>query len=517
MATRKKTKPAHKAKSAARSRAQAKKPARPAPQAKKSGAQVDSAEMPEHSAESAIDDDALPLDVLGDIDPDEILARSSISAGFVAAEPADTEAEDDESESSNEDESFKATQLDDVEQDDETNEAQINTELDSESTFAQFSEEPPEPLETADDDAEEPGDESYDDTEPVSGPAVADPTRLYDSDDADAEERAPVDAVEGDLLGDLGEVQDTGKLLRNAIEAMLFVSDKPVTLKDIAKGLQLDKKRAQELLDELRLEFANHGIRIDEVADGYAFRTHPSVADYIRIFLEQRPVKLSRAQLETLSIVAYRQPITRPEADDIRGVDCGPVLKGLLERDLVRILGKKDEPGRPMLYGTTQTFLELFGLKSLQELPTLKEFAELNEDSKRKYEEEMGEGAPLGLSDFGLQPEGDEAMTASSNSEVPPDEQTHSGDEVATASPTDDSAQAEPVEEDEVASDEEDEDEDESDDEEDEDEDESDDEEDEDESDDEEDEDESDDEEDEDESDDEEDKDKEAEPDEGEK
>ena len=221
----------------------------------------------------------------------------------------------------------------------------------------------------------------------------------------DDRDQSPVMAVAGDLLEAMGDIPDTAALLRHAIEAMLFVSDKPITLKELSKGLQLDKKRTLELLSELRVEYENRGIRIDEVADGYAFRTHPSIAEYVRNFLEQRPVKLSRAQLETLSIVAYRQPITRPEVDDIRGVDCGPVLKGLLERDLVRILGKKDEPGRPMLYGTTPAFLELFGLKSLQELPTLREFAELNEDSKRKYEEEIGEGPPIGLADLGLIPD----------------------------------------------------------------------------------------------------------------
>jgi len=215
-------------------------------------------------------------------------------------------------------------------------------------------------------------------------------------------------AVAEDMLDSMDEGANTGSLLRSAIEALLFVAEKPVTIKDLAKGLQLDKKRTQELLDELRAEYTHRGIRIEEIADGYAFRTHPSIAEYVRAFLEQRPVKLSRAQLETLAIVAYRQPITRPEVDDIRGVDCGPVLKGLLERELVRILGKKDEPGRPMLYGTTPTFLELFGLKYLQELPTLREFAELTDDSRRKYEEKMGEDAPApSLADFGLTPDGD--------------------------------------------------------------------------------------------------------------
>jgi segregation and condensation protein B len=100
--------------------------------------------------------------------------------------------------------------------------------------------------------------------------------------------------------------------------------------------------------------------------------------------------------------MAYRQPITRPEVDDIRGVDSGPVIKGLLERDLIKILGKKDEPGRPMLYGTTTEFLELFNMRSLQDLPTLKEFTELTDDSRRRFEKSLGEDAPEGPIDPAL-------------------------------------------------------------------------------------------------------------------
>jgi segregation and condensation protein B len=119
-------------------------------------------------------------------------------------------------------------------------------------------------------------------------------------------------------------------------------------------------------------------------------------------------VRLSRAQLETLAIVAYRQPVTRPEVDDVRGVDSGQVIKGLLERDLVKILGKKDEPGRPMLYGTSAGFLELFNLTSLKDLPSLREFTELSQESRQKYESELGEDAPAGAiteeSDSGTMP-----------------------------------------------------------------------------------------------------------------
>jgi segregation and condensation protein B len=111
----------------------------------------------------------------------------------------------------------------------------------------------------------------------------------------------------------------------------------------------------------------------------------------VRDLRKERPVRLSRAQVETLAIIAYRQPVTRPEIDDVRGVDSGPVLKLLLERDLVRILGKRDEVGRPIIYGTTPGFLEFFGLNSLKDLPTLKEFTELTEESRAEYEEEIGE------------------------------------------------------------------------------------------------------------------------------
>ena len=180
------------------------------------------------------------------------------------------------------------------------------------------------------------------------------------------------------------------------LEALIFVADKPLEIKELARAAKVDKKRAQELVEELQKDYASHGVRLDEVAGGYAFRTNPEFGEYVRGYLSTKPVRLSRAQLETLAIVAYRQPITRPEIDDIRGVDSGPVLKGLLDRDLIRILGKKDEAGRPMLYGTTPSFMEVFGLKSLRDLPTLKEFTELSEESRESFESEIGEAAPEG-------------------------------------------------------------------------------------------------------------------------
>jgi segregation and condensation protein B len=150
------------------------------------------------------------------------------------------------------------------------------------------------------------------------------------------------------------------------------------------------------VLADLKQIYASRGIVLDELAGGWLFRTSVQYAPFVRELASERPVRLTRAQVETLAIAAYRQPITRPEIDDIRGVDSGATLKLLLERDLVRILGKKDEPGRPLLYGTTTAFLELFGLKSLKDLPTLKEFTELTEDSRRVAEAELGDVLPGG-------------------------------------------------------------------------------------------------------------------------
>jgi len=182
--------------------------------------------------------------------------------------------------------------------------------------------------------------------------------------------------------------------LRGLVEALVFASDKPMTVGEIAKTAKADRKLVKEVLQELREEYQRRGFQLLEIAGGFSFRTNPAFAPFVRDVTAQKPVKLTRAQLETLAIVAYRQPLTRPEIDDIRGVDSGPVLKLLLERDLVRIIGKRDEPGRPLVYGTTPLFLEFFGLKSLKDLPSLREFTELSDDSRRVFERVLGEQAP---------------------------------------------------------------------------------------------------------------------------
>jgi segregation and condensation protein B len=180
--------------------------------------------------------------------------------------------------------------------------------------------------------------------------------------------------------------------LKGLIEALVFVADQPLAIGDIAKAAgRADRKLVKALADELRQDYARRGVHLDEVAGGLIFRTNPAYAPFIRDAAAKRPVRMTRAQLETLAIIAYRQPLTRPEVDDVRGVDSGAVMKMLLERDLIKILGKKDEPGRPLLYGTTHVFLEFFGLKALKDLPSLREFTELSDDSRRVYDREMGD------------------------------------------------------------------------------------------------------------------------------
>jgi segregation and condensation protein B len=172
---------------------------------------------------------------------------------------------------------------------------------------------------------------------------------------------------------------DTAELKR-VIEGLVFVSEGPIKADRIAAVLEEEKKRVSGVLQELEEEYrqAGRGFLLARTAEGYQFRTRPEDAEWLRRLNKSRPFKFSRAALETLSIIAYRQPITRAEIEYLRGVDSGGVVKTLLDKHLIRILGKKDVPGRPLMYGTTREFLELFGLLDLAGLPTLKEFSELD-------------------------------------------------------------------------------------------------------------------------------------------
>ncbi len=168
-----------------------------------------------------------------------------------------------------------------------------------------------------------------------------------------------------------------------------------VIRKEIASRVQAALERMLSAYqDESRL--VGRGFELVVIGDGYQIRTRPLAGGFIRQFLQAKPTRLSRAQLETLAIVAYRQPVTKPEIEDIRGVDCSNAIRALLERKLVRILGKKEEVGRPLIYGTSKEFLEFFRLPSLLDLPTLREFQELSDEHRRRVEEELDQEAPLG-------------------------------------------------------------------------------------------------------------------------
>lgn len=189
------------------------------------------------------------------------------------------------------------------------------------------------------------------------------------------------------------------------IEALLLATTEPLTLSEIMRTLEpekdgesLLKKDISGILKELKESYDknHHGIQIVEVNGGYQFRTKSHLSQWIYKLNRPKPTRLSKPAIESLAIMAYRQPITRNEVETIRGVDSGAVIKGLLERHLVKIVGRKDEPGRPLLYGTTPQFLELFGLRDLKELPPLKELEQqAKEMIRRSQESEEGGDADL--------------------------------------------------------------------------------------------------------------------------
>jgi len=173
-----------------------------------------------------------------------------------------------------------------------------------------------------------------------------------------------------------------------ALEAILFAADRPLHADEIADifarvdGLEPNTAMVERALYALgeELRVAQRGIDVAQVGGGWELRTHPNTAPYVAAMYRRKPVRLSRAALEVLAIIAYRQPCTRADIDDIRGVDSSSTIRPLLERGLVRILGKADDVGRPLIYGTSPAFLEFFGLNSLAELPTLKEYTDLSEE-----------------------------------------------------------------------------------------------------------------------------------------
>ena len=167
---------------------------------------------------------------------------------------------------------------------------------------------------------------------------------------------------------------------RRIVEALIFSSSEPLSAAKIADIIPYcDAGQAKDLVNELNTEYVeqDRSFEIWEVAGGYQIRTRAEFSGYLQKLQKERALRLSQAALETLAIIAYRQPVTRAEIEDVRGVDAGATVKSLLDRHLIRIAGQREVPGRPMLYGTTRRFLEVFGLERLKDLPTLRELDEL--------------------------------------------------------------------------------------------------------------------------------------------
>jgi len=166
------------------------------------------------------------------------------------------------------------------------------------------------------------------------------------------------------------------------VEGLLFISDGPLSIDRLVSVLsEFERSEIVAALEELRCDCLrdSRGIVIAEVAGGYQLRTRTEHSEVIRRLNKSRSVKFSQSAMESLAIIAYRQPVTRSEVEYLRGVDSGGVIKTLLDKKLIRILGKKDVPGRPIVYGTTREFLETFNLKNLTSLPTLREIQDLAE------------------------------------------------------------------------------------------------------------------------------------------
>jgi segregation and condensation protein B len=165
---------------------------------------------------------------------------------------------------------------------------------------------------------------------------------------------------------------------KDIIELLVFSSGEPVTLNSLKEVTGFSENEIKELVEELMEEYEkrNGGVVIKEIAGGYQFITNPRYGEWVRKFRKTvNTSRLSMAALETLAIIAYKQPIIKAEIDEIRGVNSDGAIKTLLERRLIKIVGKKEAPGRPFLYGTTKEFLQYFGLKDLTELPTLRDLS----------------------------------------------------------------------------------------------------------------------------------------------
>ncbi len=214
--------------------------------------------------------------------------------------------------------------------------------------------------------------------------------------------------------GQRGERIEALESLPGIIESLLFVSDDPISAERLAEVVGEPAKRVKRILGELAGEYeaGERGFQLKEVAGGYRLYSHPAYASYIEKLIQMWDTRrLSQASLETLAIVAYKQPVTRLAINAIRGVNSEGVVSSLVEKHLIRPVGRERSPGNPILYGTTKTFLERFGLRNLRDLPPIEEFTP-DEDTRRRIEQGLGahkEQAEEMLAEGEVEPEGNGA------------------------------------------------------------------------------------------------------------
>lgn len=207
--------------------------------------------------------------------------------------------------------------------------------------------------------------------------------------------------------------------LKYIIESLLFVSETPLTMDQLKNILEDEETAAiRAAIDDLIVEYGqrNGGFVLKQVAGGYQFRTQGRYNEWIKRLIRPNAPRLSKAALETLAIIAYNQPIIRSDIEHIRGVDSGGVIRMLMERKLIRVLGRKEIPGRPLIYATTKHFLEVFELKDLKDLPTPKEIEEL---SQSRLDEEAENQAPTDENRYTAPPSDDGSVAEEKDSSPP--------------------------------------------------------------------------------------------------
>jgi segregation and condensation protein B len=225
--------------------------------------------------------------------------------------------------------------------------------------------------------------------------------------------------------------------LKNIVESLLFVADEALSLERLKKTLpQADPQAIREAIAAIQAEYEARrgGFYLAEVAGGFQFRSRPEYTAWVRRLVDPKPVRLSKAAMETLAVIAYKQPIIRADIEHLRGVDCGGVLRVLLERKLIRVLGRKEIVGRPLIYATTKNFLETFDLKDLKDLPTPREIEEFG-----KQPLEARPGVEVGPDEAPAGPLEADGYDQSAG-QAPPDEEEPTGPPASAGPPEDPTA-----------------------------------------------------------------------------